>query len=201
MNARRLLVASGNRGKIDELRALLSGLGLEVIGPDDLPEPVPECEEDGVSFCENARKKAEHWHFHTRLACVADDSGLEVKAMGGAPGIYSARYAGENATDSENNILLLKKMAGFEKQERKARFACCLALCRQDGSIRTFTGYCNGMILNEPIGDKGFGYDPLFYYPPLKATFAQAGAEEKNKVSHRSRALLKLRRYLSDNGL
>jgi XTP/dITP diphosphohydrolase len=201
VSARKLLVASGNRGKIDELRTLLSKLGLEVIGPDELPGPVPDCVEDGGSFCENARIKAGHWHSHTGMACLADDSGLEVKALGGAPGIYSARFAGENATDRRNNDLLLKKMAGFEKQERQARFVCCLALCSKDGSIRTFSGYCNGRILNEPLGAEGFGYDPLFYYPPLKATFAQAGAREKNKVSHRARALDKLRRHLSESGL
>jgi len=197
----KLLVASGNPGKIEEIKKLLAGFAIQVIGPDGLPEPVPVCVERGRSFCENARAKAAHWHRFSGLACLADDSGLEVEALGGAPGIHSARFAGERATDQENIDLLLKRLAGLDEEKRGARFVCCLALCRQDDSIKTFTGYCIGRILTEPVGENGFGYDPVFFYPPLKQSFAQLSAEEKNRVSHRARALEKLCLHLSKSGV
>ena len=201
MTEPKLLVASGNRGKIEEIKNLLAGLAVRVIGPDELPEPVPVCVEHGSSFCENARAKAAHWHRFSGLASLADDSGLEVQALAGAPGIHSARFAGETATDRENVDLLLKRLAGVDEEKRRARFVCCLALCRQDGSIKTFTGRCSGRILTEPVGRSGFGYDPVFFYPPLEQSFAQLSPEEKNKVSHRARALEKLCLHLSKSGL
>jgi len=197
----KLLVASGNRGKVREIRIRLRSLGFQVIGPDELPEPVPVCAEQGTSFCENARAKAAHWHRFSGLATLADDSGLEVEALDGAPGIRSARFAGENATDGDNIDLLLKKLAGLEEDKRGARFVCCLALCTGEGSIKTFTGSCSGRILTGPAGEGGFGYDPVFFYPPLNRSFAQVSTAEKNRVSHRARALEKLCLYLSKSGL
>ncbi|MBN2289255.1 MAG: RdgB/HAM1 family non-canonical purine NTP pyrophosphatase, partial [Candidatus Glassbacteria bacterium] len=197
----KLLVASANPGKVRELKKLLEGLVLQVIGPDELPGPVPAFDEQGSSFCENAAAKARHWQQCTGMAALADDSGLEVEALEGAPGIRSARFAGDHATDSENVALLLEKLDGLGQGERRARFFCCLALCRPGSTLVTFTGSCQGRILNEPVGRNGFGYDPVFFYPPLKASFAQLGAREKNRVSHRARALEKLRRHLLKHGL
>ena len=201
MSKAKLLIASGNPGKIGEIKKLLEGLAMQAIGPDQLSEPVPVCVEHGSSFCENARAKAAHWHRYTGLAALADDSGLEVEALDGAPGIRSARFAGEKAGDRENIDLLLNKLAGLEEDKRRARFVCCLALCTPDGVIKTFTGRCSGRILAEPVGKGGFGYDPVFFYPPLKCSFAQIRAAEKNRVSHRAHALEKLRRHLMESGL
>ncbi|HUU28796.1 MAG TPA: XTP/dITP diphosphatase [archaeon] len=196
MSSQKLLIATRNRGKAAEFKEILSGLPVEVIGPDALSAPVPECEEAGSSFYENAKSKAEHWCCHTGLACLADDSGLVVDALDGAPGIYSARFAGENATDQENIQRLLGLLEGIKSSQRSASFHCCLVLSRPGKRPLAFQGICQGLILTEPVGSGGFGYDPVFFYPPLGCSFAQLAPEEKNRVSHRARALQKLRGWL-----
>jgi XTP/dITP diphosphohydrolase len=186
----KLLLATTNAGKIAELGRLLSGRGIEVLGLGDIDcanqEPP---EENGNSYCENALIKATCWQARSGLPTLADDSGLAVDWLGGAPGIYSSRFAGENATDQLNNELLLKKLEGVESADRTAAFHCCLALCGPVGQPLTFSGRADGIILSQPAGEGGFGYDPLFYYPPLKKSFAQLAPAEKNSVSHRARAL------------
>ncbi len=201
MSEQKLLIATTNPGKITEFRKLLAGLPIRVIGPEDLTQAVPDCIEKGGSFCENARIKARHWFNHSGLASLADDSGLAVEALDGAPGIYSARFAGDGATDKDNLERLLERIHGVDHSERGASFICCLALCRTNGSLVMFQGRCDGVILDHPRGRGGFGYDPVFYYPPLGKTFAQLDPEGKNRVSHRGRALQSLREWLSRNEL
>lgn len=201
MSEQKLLIATTNPGKVAEFRKLLAGLPIRVIGPEDLTQAVPDCIEKGSSFCENARIKARHWFNHSGLASLADDSGLAVEALGGAPGIYSARFAGDGATDKDNLERLLERLHGVDQSKRGASFICCLALCRTNGSLVVFQGRCDGVILDHPRGGGGFGYDPVFYYPPLGKTFAQLDPEGKNRVSHRGRALQSLREWLSRNEL
>jgi len=201
LSEQKLLIATTNQGKVAELRKLLEGLPVRVLSPADLPESVPDCIERGGSFCENAEIKARHWFDHTGLASLADDSGLAVEALDGAPGIYSARFAGNGATDRNNLELLLERLQGMERSKRGASFVCCLVLCRTSGSLVTFQGRCDGVILKHPRGRGGFGYDPVFYYPPLGKTFAQLDPEEKNRVSHRGQALRNFREWLARNEL
>lgn len=201
MSEQKLLIATTNPGKVAEFRKLLAGLPIRVIGPEDLTQAVPDCIEKGGSFCENARIKARHWFNHSGLASLADDSGLAVEALDGAPGIYSARFAGDGATDKDNLERLLERLHGVDHSERGASFICCLALCRTNNSLVMFQGRCDGVILDHPRGRGGFGYDPVFYYPPLGKTFAQLDTEGKNRVSHRGRALQSLREWLSRNEL
>ena len=201
MSEQKLLIATTNPGKVAEFRKLLAGLPIRVIGPEDLTQAVPDCIEKGGSFCENARIKARHWFNHSGLASLADDSGLAVEALDGAPGIYSARFAGDGATDKDNLERLLERIHGVDHSERGASFICCLALCRTNGSLVMFQGRCDGVILDHPRGRGGFGYDPVFYYPPLGKTFAQLDTEGKNRVSHRGRALQSLCEWLSRNEL
>ena len=201
MSEQKLLIATTNPGKVAEFRKLLAGLPIRVIGPEDLTQAVPDCIEKGSSFCENAGIKALHWFNHSGLASLADDSGLAVEALDGAPGIYSARFAGDGATDKDNLEHLLERLHGVDHSERGASFICCLALCRTNGSLVMFQGRCDGVILDHPRGRGGFGYDPVFYYPPLGKTFAQLDTEGKNRVSHRGRALQSLREWLHRNEL
>jgi XTP/dITP diphosphohydrolase len=147
--------------------------------------------EDGETFEENAVKKARFTARVLGFPAVADDSGLAVKALGGKPGILSARYAGENATDEANNLKLLKDMEGVE--DRQATFLCTIAVAVPKGPALVYEGTCEGKIAQEPKGSEGFGYDPLFYYPPLKKTFAQMSPEEKSRISHRGRAMSQFR--------
>jgi len=144
--------------------------------------------EDGVTFEQNAVKKAVEVSKYTGLLAMADDSGLEVDFLGDKPGVYSARFAGDNATNEENNKKLLEMMKGVKWENRTARFKCVMAICIPNKKVYTAEGVCDGYILDEPRGDKGFGYDPLFYYPEFKKTFAELDMHEKNKVSHRSKA-------------
>jgi XTP/dITP diphosphohydrolase len=150
-------------------------------------ERIPPCVEDGATFEENAIRKATHYGPYAQGPLFADDSGLEVDALGGAPRVFSARFAGPHATDEANNRLLLEKLAGVT--EREARFVCAIALI-ESGAVRgVFRGVVEGIIAREPRGTGGFGYDPLFYYPPFRCTFGEATAEQKFAVSHRGRAL------------
>jgi XTP/dITP diphosphohydrolase len=185
-----LVIATRNQGKSSEIRSFLAHPALEIKDLNDFG-PLPEIVEDGVSFDDNAYKKAGFTAKVLGLPALADDSGLEVEALGGAPGVYSARFAGPNASDADNNAKLLREMAGVNN--RKARFRCVLSLAVPTGFALTYEANCEGSILEASRGNHGFGYDPLFFYPPLEMTFAELTMEEKLQVSHRGRALLELR--------
>ena len=184
-----LVMATHNKGKKREYELLFKKLPMEIKGLSEFKR-IPEFEEEGKTFEAIATKKAQFASRILGVPSMADDSGLEVEALNGAPGILSARYAGESADDYQNNRKLLEKMKG--KENRNATFVCSIAVAKPAGRVLTYTGRCFGIILDEPIGTKGFGYDPLFYYPPLKKTFAQLSVEEKSRVSHRGQALRKL---------
>ncbi|MGD8394882.1 MAG: XTP/dITP diphosphatase [Candidatus Eiseniibacteriota bacterium] len=192
---RRLLLATRNAGKVRELRALLQGLTIELVGLDAV-EPFPEVEETGETFADNALLKARAAVRASGLPAVADDSGLCVDALDGAPGVRSARFAGGDATDADNNHLLLERLADFDGARRTARFVCVAALVLPDGRETLFEGEVEGRILRAPRGQSGFGYDPLFYYEPFGSTFAEATAAAKNRVSHRARAFGQLVAHL-----
>jgi XTP/dITP diphosphohydrolase len=192
----RLVFATRNAGKLTELRQLLADLPeLEVLSARDLA--LPEVEEDGDTFLANAMKKARDVSRATSLPALADDSGLEVDALGGAPGVHSARYAGPEQDDARNNQRLLAELAGVPPEQRTARFRSALALADATGPLAdrvvTTEGTCEGIILDAPRGTGGFGYDPLFYAPELGQTFAQAGVGPKNHLSHRARAMAAMR--------
>jgi XTP/dITP diphosphohydrolase len=184
----KILTATRNPGKLRELKSMLAELPFEIVTLDDFPG-MPEVIEDGETFEENAVKKASELARASGLLALAEDSGLEVDALGGAPGIYSARYAGESCSHSANNRKLLSELKNVPKENRTARFVCVAAVASPDKVFFTTRGECDGLILKEPRGESGFGYDPLFFYPPKSQTFAEMGTEEKNKVSHRAKAL------------
>ena len=182
----KLLIATNNAGKLRELRALLDVPGLEVVGLRDVPG-APEVEEDGDTFEANAIKKAVSLARFSGLWTLADDSGLEVDALGGEPGVRSARYAGEPSDTDANNRKLLAALAG--EPHRHARFRCVLALASPAGETHCVSGACEGVITTEPRGDGGFGYDPVFQPDGYSQTFAELPIEVKNRISHRARAL------------
>lgn len=190
-----LLVATGNTGKVKELAALLSGAGIRLYSLKDFPE-LPPVIEDGATFEDNAIKKATAAAKATGLTVIADDSGLIVDAIGGRPGVHSARYAGEGADDGANNAKLLSELSGVGRRDRSAAFRCVIALCMPQGECHTFTGELRGLILEEPSGSGGFGYDPLFLVPEYGMTLAELPLEAKNRISHRGRAFVKLQEYL-----
>ena len=202
----RLVFATRNQGKLVELRALLEGARLEVLAIDvaeaRLGVRVPEVVEDADTFAGNAAKKAREVSAATGLPALADDSGLEVDALGGAPGVISARYAGEGAGDAANNARLLAALAGVPAERRTARFRASLALADVRGplgdALITADGTCEGVILDAPRGTGGFGYDPLFFAPELGMTFAEAGVGPKGHLSHRARAMRALAPRLLD---
>lgn len=181
-----LVIATGNPGKTAEIRELLADFPITIKNLDDFG-PIPPVVEDGGSFEENAYKKASFVSKVLGLPALADDSGLVVEALGGAPGVFSARYAGENATDEQRYTKLLEEMKG--RTNRKAAFECVLSLAVPTGAALTYEARCEGIIAEKPAGENGFGYDPVFYYPPLKKTFAELTREEKSRVSHRGKAL------------
>jgi XTP/dITP diphosphohydrolase len=186
-----LLIATTNSGKRAEIESILKRYSLWIISLNDLSS-YPTVVEDGVTFEENALKKARTLAEFSGRVTLADDSGLEVDALGGAPGIHSARYGGEEAEDMRNNQKLLRALAGVPEEKRTARFVCVLALCAPPafgGGEWLFRGECAGRIAFAPRGENGFGYDPLFFYPPLNRTFAELDREAKSRVSHRGRAL------------
>jgi len=185
-----LVLATRNKGKIAEIKALLKEFPVDIKDMDDFG-PIPVVEEDGKDFDENAYKKASFTSRVLGLPALADDSGLVVGALGGAPGVYSARYAGENATDEQKCSRLLHEMKG--KTDRKAAFECVISIAVPTGAALTYEARCEGEIAESPAGENGFGYDPIFFFPPLKKTFAQLTREEKNRVSHRGKALRELR--------
>jgi XTP/dITP diphosphohydrolase len=193
-----LLVATTNPGKFAEVQAFLSGLPLRILSLRDLRNP-PTVVEDGTTFEENALKKARVFAEYSRLLTLADDSGLEVDALNGAPGIYSARYCGEEGNDEKNNDRLLREVKNIPEEKRTARFVCALALCAPK-SLRVkhwiMRESCEGRIAFERRGSAGFGYDPLFFYPPLGKTFGEIDRETKATVSHRGKALKRLAEIL-----
>jgi XTP/dITP diphosphohydrolase len=194
----KILVATTNAGKFAEVRAFLGALQLEILSLPDLGH-WPEVVEDGASFEENALKKAKTLAQFSGLATLADDSGLEVDALGGAPGIYSARYAGEECDDRKNNEKLLAALKDVPKDKRGARFVCALALCIPSANgLREWVSResCEGRVAFALKGENGFGYDPLFFYPPFGKTFGQIDRETKSTVSHRGKALRKLAEIL-----
>ena len=185
--------ATGNPGKLREFRLAAERFGVEIAELPDFKQ-IPACEETGRTFEENAILKARYYGQHAPGRLFADDSGLEVDALDGRPGVVSARYAGPGATDAMNNALLLGNLRG--REDRRARFVCVIALVNRGELMRTFRGVVEGEILEEPRGTEGFGYDPLFYYPPYGRSFGEVSVEEKMAVSHRGKALTGLFRYL-----
>ncbi len=188
----RLYCATTNPGKLREFQMTLENF----IHVEPLPglASLPPCEETGATFEENAAQKALYYSAYCDGYLFADDSGLEVDALGGAPGVYSARFAGPNASDEENNQLVLHEMRGVT--DRTARFVCVLALAASGRLLHTFRGEVEGRLLPAPQGTNGFGYDPLFSYPPFGCTFGEAPLQRKMEVSHRTQALAKMRAYL-----
>lgn len=184
----KLLLATNNRGKIREITKLLAPHGIETVSLGDFPD-IGEIEEDGSTFRENAVKKASVTCERTGLAALADDSGLEVDYLDGAPGVHSARFAGEEKDDEANNKKLLSLLEGVPLERRTARFRCVMAIAVPGGWVYTAEGTCEGVIALEPRGSGGFGYDPLFYLPEYGKTLAELDLETKNKISHRGRAL------------
>ncbi|MCI0480827.1 MAG: XTP/dITP diphosphatase [Candidatus Dadabacteria bacterium] len=191
----KIVLATGNKGKLREFRGLLEGVFGNIVSLNDLESP-PEVTEDGETFRENALKKARAIAAYSGLPALADDSGLEVEALGGRPGVYSARYAGEGAVDTDNIAKLLSELQGVAN--RKARFVCFLALVTPGGDETTVSGECEGIIIDEPRGEGGFGYDPVFFLPEYNRTMAEIPAELKNKISHRARACESLAKHLRE---
>ena len=185
-----LVLATHNMGKKKEFELLFKKFLIEIKGLSEF-ERIPEFEEQGSTFKEIAINKAKFVSRTLNLPVLADDSGLVVEALNGQPGIFSARYAGKFATDHQNNLKLLENMEG--KKNRNATFYCSIAISKPTDQILTYTGKCSGIILYEPLGSGGFGYDPLFFHPSLKKSFAQLSAEEKNRVSHRGQAMRKIK--------
>ena len=195
--SQRLVLASSNAGKLREFNSLLADFEFEVIRQADLG--VTDAEETGLSFVENALLKARHASQITGLAALADDSGLVVDALGGQPGIYSARFAGQPTNDAANNAKLLESLKNVSAEQRTARFRCCIVLVRHptDPVPLIAEASWEGMILNAIQGQQGFGYDPLFYVPTHRCTAAELEATEKNRISHRGQALQRLRALLA----
>ena len=183
-----IVLATRNRNKAEELKRITEGMPVSVFTLDDFPG-CPETEEDGATFEANAIKKALAVARYTGKPALADDSGLEVYALGGAPGIYSARYAGAGANDGQNTGKLLSEMRSLVQNKRGARFVCCIALAFPDGNTYTFYGYAEGSIGTEQRGVQGFGYDPVFYPEGCNRTFAEMDEKEKDALSHRGKAL------------
>ncbi len=185
-----LVLATHNKGKKREYELFYQKFPIKIKGFSEF-KGIPEFKEEGKTFKEIATKKAQFASRILDVPALADDSGLEVEALNGAPGILSARYSGESADDYQNNRKLLEEMRG--KENRNATFVCSIAIAKPSGQVLTYTGRCSGIILNEPEGTNGFGYDPFFYYPPFRKTFAQLSVEQKNRVSHRGQAMRKLK--------
>lgn len=193
---RQLVVATKNPGKVRELRALLAGLPLELHAADEMPE----VEETGATFAENAELKARAAVEWSGCWALADDSGLEVDALDGGPGVHSNRFAGPNTTEAQRNQRLLELLHGLPPSRRTARYRAVIAVAAPDGRIWLSEGRCEGVILEAPRGEGGFGYDPLFYLPQFQRTMAEIDPELKNRISHRGRALAGARELLERLG-
>ena len=185
-----LVIATRNKGKTAEIKDLLKGFPVDIKNLDDFG-PIPPLKEDGNTFDENAYQKASFAARILGLPALADDSGLLVEALGEAPGIHSARYAGENASDEQRYLKLLDEMQG--ESNRKAAFECVISIAVPTGPALTYEARCQGLITESPAGSNGFGYDPIFFYPPLNKTFAELTREEKSRVSHRGKAFAELK--------
>jgi XTP/dITP diphosphohydrolase len=192
-----LLVATTNQGKMREIRELLKDFDLKITSLADYPD-APKVVEDGKSFFENALKKAATIALYTKKLTLGEDSGLQVKALHNAPGIYSARFSGENATDRKNNLKLIRSLKKIPLKKRQARYVCCAVLVDGKGIIDTVTGTCGGLIAKQSAGKNGFGYDPYFFLPRYGKTFGQLDPAMKAKISHRARAFKKLKVSLKD---
>ena len=190
-----IVLATRNKKKVEEISRIFVGYDIRFLTIDSFPG-CSEVEEDGKTFRQNSVKKALQVAKYTGCPAIADDSGLEVKALGGAPGVFSAMYAGSDADDGKNLNKLLLNMKGLEAERREARFVCCIALALPDGSYKTFTGYAKGQIAKKPKGFNGFGYDPVFYPAGHDRTFAEMSDTEKDALSHRGKALKRLYIYL-----
>jgi XTP/dITP diphosphohydrolase len=191
-----LLLASQNPGKLNEMRLLVQGLPFRVLGPRDVGiEEAPD--ETGTTFVENATLKALYYARRSGLLTVADDSGISVDALGGGPGLHSSRFGGEGASDRDRNRLLLEKLRGVPPEKRAAHFTSAVVLARDGAVLFQAQEEVHGFIAEEARGPSGFGYDPLFYYPPYGRTFGEVSREEKDRVSHRGKAFARLRGFLA----
>jgi XTP/dITP diphosphohydrolase len=195
---RQILIATSNPGKLQDFAEAALPHGIEIASLPNFAS-LPSVVEDGLTFEANARKKAEHYSLYAPGECVlADDSGLEVDALGGAPGVHSARYAadaphlvGNNTDDQANNTRLIRELRNIPPEKRTGRFVCVIAVARDGQTLAVFRGEAEGIVLDSPRGSNGFGYDPLFYFPPIKKTFAEIAGEEKARYSHRGAAFRK----------
>ncbi len=195
----KLLIATTNAGKVREISLLLGTLPYEIIGLKDLPETPPPVEETGTTFAANAILKSEYYFAQTGVFALADDSGLEVDALDGAPGIYSARFAGEDASDADRVVKLLEELRNVPTEQRTARFVCSIALTgiiNGEVQTRVFEGFAEGLITRKTRGSSGFGYDPIFYDKEIGLTFAELTREEKSARSHRGKALTAAKEFL-----
>jgi XTP/dITP diphosphohydrolase len=197
---KRIVLATKNKGKIREFSRMFEKFDAEVLTIADIPD-LPDVVEDGDTFEANARKKAETISRVTGLPALADDSGLEVDALGGKPGVYSARFAGADATDEENNAKLVSLLRDIPEKQRQARFVSVLALATPDDETLLVRGTCEGQIVLEPKGENGFGYDPHFFLPDKQRTMAELAPEEKNRISHRGAAVRQLESVLEERFL
>lgn len=194
----KIIAASSNAHKIKEIQTIMGKFGMEVVSREQAGVPSFEIEEDGETFEENSYKKAKEIMKVTGQITVADDSGLMVDYLGGAPGVYSARFAGSQCDDGKNNEKLLTMLSGLSEKERTAKFVSVITLMFPDGETLVARGECPGRIIEIPTGENGFGYDPLFVPDGCDKTFAQLSSEEKNLISHRAKALEKLEKLLEE---
>ena len=191
-----IVLATRNGDKIREIKKILNDTNARFLSLEDFPG-CPEAVEEGETLEANAKKKALVVSQYTKKLSLAEDTGLEVESLGGAPGIHSARFAGEEVTYEDNNRKLLKLMEKLPLEERRAKFRCVVALARPDGRVVTCNGLCEGIIALEMKGESGFGYDPLFFLPEYGKTFAELGEDIKNRISHRAQALRKIRKIIN----
>ncbi len=193
-----IIAASRNQHKITEIEAITKKFGMNIVSRDEAGIPKFEIEEDGETFEENSFKKANEIMKVCGKITIADDSGLMVDYLGGAPGVYSARFAGEDGNDTKNNEKLLMLLEGVPYKERRAKFVSVITMVYPDGTQLAARGECEGHIIDAPVGENGFGYDPLFVPDGYQRTFAQLSAEEKNQISHRAKALKQLEKLLEE---
>lgn len=194
----KIVFATRNEGKVKEINEMMAGMGVNLISLNSYKD-LPEIIEDGQSYLDNALSKARTIFEKTGETVLADDSGLQVDILGDEPGIFSARYAGEGATDEENNAKLLAKLKDVPQEKRTASFFCVLVLYNKDGSYYSFEAKWSGQIIDEGRGSNGFGYDPIFLLPAMNRTAAELPAAIKNKISHRGQAFAQLRRHLAED--
>lgn len=195
MSKPKILLATNNRAKVKEYTKLLQGIPYRIVSLEDM-HISEQVEETGTSFEENAILKAKRYAELSGLTTIADDSGLEVDALGGEPGVRSARYAGEGASDKERIDFLLNKLVDVPWEKRLAQFRCVIAIAYPDGEVQICQGQCRGILTFKPLGDNGFGYDPIFYLPDLHKTMAELSMSEKNVISHRGQAAEEARKAL-----